>query len=258
MSARERKGDESVAGVSLEDCLIFARRQRAWGLALGMRDPKNFALWLHRQSDWDAGSWEWHTTIADYLRQHPATTAERTAARTTLTKGLLEVRSAYDLETHLKYAEWRAAQPHSTRPRNVLTHAQSTAEDSQRINDPVDYAWMNYRTGRRDVEIKRWLSGAEIPAGRRGRISVGRSKHQLWKIESYLKHLRQRGVSVPSIQRRARELKRTGEADAAIDMFLLSGEGARECPDCGGQGFYYPAGEGSGARMCRHHRLLAA
>lgn len=238
---RERK--TSGARLSLEHCLIYARRDigKAHARALGLKRPIDFAKWLHDATDWDRGNWQLHAHVAEYLQQHPPTSKEITSARATISDGWLTMRSRFDLATHLRYAQWRAEQG-----------------DASVINNPVDYAWMNHRTARRDTAIARWLSGAEIPDGRRGRVSAGRSKHQLRLLELYALHLRQYGVSIPNIQMYARELKRSGEADDAVAMFLLSGDGARECPACKGDNFYFPEGEGKGARFCRHHRLIAS
>jgi len=56
----------------------------------------------------------------------------------------------------------------------------------------------------------------------------------------------------------ATKIFRSGEADPLVEAFLNQAKPVdiNECPDCRGQGFYYPDGVGNGpVAKCRHEKL---
>ena len=52
-----------------------------------------------------------------------------------------------------------------------------------------------------------------------------------------------------------KQLGEEGRSEAGSAKPALSSEQARDCPDCGGSGMYYPGGYEKGVARCRHERL---
>ena len=48
-----------------------------------------------------------------------------------------------------------------------------------------------------------------------------------------------------------------GKPETSSAKTALSNEEARNCPDCGGSGMYYPEGYEKGVAKCRHEKLTA-
>jgi hypothetical protein len=52
-----------------------------------------------------------------------------------------------------------------------------------------------------------------------------------------------------------KQVSEEGRSDVSPAKSVLSNEQARNCPDCGGSGMYYPEGYEKGVSKCRHERL---
>jgi hypothetical protein len=88
------------------------------------------------------------------------------------------------------------------------------------------------------------------------RVSVG-SKFSLEECKKFADHLKKSGQGINNPGGYATTIFRTGEADEMIEEFLNppAKNDFSQCPDCGGQGWYYPDGFEKGAKKCKHQRL---
>jgi hypothetical protein len=116
-----------------------------------------------------------------------------------------KVKSEYDVDTHLRYALQRMNQ-----------------RGKEPINDPYDYALMNYRTARRDVIIRTWLKAEEkakrTKQTRKSQLVI-KSKHRFEACKSYAgAQTEKRGKQ--SIEDYAAMIQASGKEDAAIDRWL--------------------------------------
>ena len=94
-------------------------------------------------------------------------------------------------------------------------------------------------------------------------VSVCGSKYPLEECLRYAEHLQQTGQGITNPGGYATTIYRTGEVDSLIEQFLSlrdKTEPARtkNCPDCGGTGFWYPGGFAQGVARCVHARLQPA
>jgi hypothetical protein len=70
-------------------------------------------------------------------------------------------------------------------------------------------------------------------------------------VPSFLtEHLRRR-----LWKKEKREMSAEGNRDASLTQPSISTEQARNCPDCGGSGLYYPEGYERGVARCRHEKI---
>jgi hypothetical protein len=65
-------------------------------------------------------------------------------------------------------------------------------------------------------------------------------------------HLRRRLWKVDK-----KQVSGEGKPEISSAKTALSNEEARNCPDCGGSGMYYPEGYEKGVAKCRHEKLRA-
>jgi len=84
------------------------------------------------------------------------------------------------------------------------------------------------------------------------------SRFKLEQCRKYAESLRADGITNPGGF--AMKIHRSGEADDLIETFLAPVEAApkidvSQCPDCGGTGWYEPAGKGKGMAKCKHEKL---
>jgi hypothetical protein len=131
------------------------------------------------------------------------------------------------------------------------------------VNNSADTLAQRFlESGKRDAEIEAFLIAEHKPAASGDRSAT--SRFTLAQCRQYAESLRGDGITNPAGY--AKTIFRSGEDDAEIEKFLVagataSGNGkgkrvdASACPDCGGQGFYYPAGHNKGVKMCTHPRL---
>jgi hypothetical protein len=94
-------------------------------------------------------------------------------------------------------------------------------------------------------ERQRWRELGEVLTTE---LKIAAARTTVSSVPSFLtEHLRRRLWKVDRKQGR--------EASSAEELKPASGEQARNCPDCGGTGFYYPEGYEGGVAKCRHARL---
>jgi len=87
-------------------------------------------------------------------------------------------------------------------------------------------------------------------------VSVG-SRFTLEECRKFADHLKKSGQGITNPGGYATTIFRTGEADEIIEAFLNppATNDFSNCPDCAGQGWYYPEGFDKGAKRCKHQRL---
>lgn len=88
-------------------------------------------------------------------------------------------------------------------------------------------------------------------------VGVG-SRFTLEECQRYARHLKATGQGITNPGGYATKIFRSGEADALIEAFLNppAPVDITQCPDCRGQGFYYPDGIGNGpVAKCKHEKL---
>jgi DNA-binding Lrp family transcriptional regulator len=86
------------------------------------------------------------------------------------------------------------------------------------------------------------------------------SHFSLEECRRFAGHLKSTGQGITNPGGYATKIFRSGEADTLIEAFLNQAQPVdiNECPDCRGQGFYYPNGVGNGpVAKCRHDKLKA-
>ena len=81
------------------------------------------------------------------------------------------------------------------------------------------------------------------------------SRFTLEECRKYADHLKATGQGITNPGGYATTIHRTGEADDLIDEWLRPALDIDQCPDCKGQGVYYPDGFDKGAKKCRHEKL---
>lgn len=87
------------------------------------------------------------------------------------------------------------------------------------------------------------------------------SKFAAEECRRYADHLAKSGQGITNPGGYATKIHRTGEADTAIEAFLLPAPpikqvDASRCPDCHGTGYYYPHEREHGVARCKHERLI--
>jgi hypothetical protein len=93
-------------------------------------------------------------------------------------------------------------------------------------------------------------------------VGVG-SKFSLEECKRFAEHLQKTGQGINNPGGYATAIFRSGEADAQIEAFLSAPAPsaplkADDCPDCGGSGYFYPAGVDKGVKICKHEKLKGA
>ncbi|MEA2175646.1 MAG: hypothetical protein QOD00_3238 [Blastocatellia bacterium] len=98
------------------------------------------------------------------------------------------------------------------------------------------------------MEAERWNELAELLMTE---LKIAAARTTVSNVPAFLtEHLRRRLWKMDKKQMSVEGKARSVEGKAAV-----SNEQAKDCPDCGGTGFYYPKGFEGGVARCRHERL---
>jgi hypothetical protein len=98
------------------------------------------------------------------------------------------------------------------------------------------------------AESDRWRELAEIMATE---LKIAAARTTVSSVPSFLaEHLRRRLWKMDK-----KQASLEGKAEAGTTKSSISAEEARNCPDCGGSGMYYPDGYEKGVAKCRHEQL---
>ena len=84
------------------------------------------------------------------------------------------------------------------------------------------------------------------------KIAAARTTNVSSVLAFLTEHLRRRLWKVDK-----KQVGEEGKLETSSAKSALSNEEARNCPDCGGSGMYYPQGYEKGVAKCRHEKLTA-
>jgi hypothetical protein len=100
------------------------------------------------------------------------------------------------------------------------------------------------------VERARWDELAELIVTE---LKIAAARTTVSNVPAFLtEHLRRRLWKMEQ-----KQMSLEGKSASTEGKQSLSGEQARDCPDCGGTGFYYPRGFEGGVARCKHERLAS-
>jgi len=99
------------------------------------------------------------------------------------------------------------------------------------------------------TEVDRWREVGEVLVTE---LKIAAARTTVSSVPSFLaEHLRRRLFKKDRKEMSAPEIK--GEENQP--PWSISKEKLKECPDCGGTGFYYPKGFEGGVAKCKHEKL---
>jgi hypothetical protein len=98
------------------------------------------------------------------------------------------------------------------------------------------------------MEAERWNELAELLMTE---LKIAAARTTVSNVPAFLtEHLRRRLWKMDK-----KQMIVEGKAGSVEGKTSVSNEQAKDCPDCGGTGFYYPKGFEGGVARCRHERL---